>query len=150
VLCQDHSDRFAADFIDHSAPHGMLGQQADRPACTAFRRRPAHKRNQGSLLRAVELRHVSDTQPRLFAQCVLKPFVEVAMRDPRDLSPVSPERRCRRVQCHAAVQHQQRLHPSPDSRRPLLACTAPTAQLPQVGRRQPQPFEPLCALHLSL
>ena len=150
MLSQDHSDGFAADSIDHPASNGVLGEQADCPACTPLRRWTADQSHQRSLLGAVQFRLVLAAHSWLLAQSVVEALLDVAMRDARHLAPIRTERGGGRVQSHASVQHQQRLHPSPDSCRALLTGTLPAMKLPAVPYRQPQPLEPFCPFHPSL
>ena len=148
MLSQDDTHRFAAHSIDDAALDRALGQQANRPTRSAFRRRAAHQGYERCLLRAVELGRTSRTG--LLAQGVLEALGEVAPRDARDFTRVRFKCLRRRVQGHPAVEHQQRLNPSPDARRPALALAASSPKLPPIRNRQLQPAKPLRTLHSTL
>jgi hypothetical protein len=48
----------------------------------------------------------------------------------------------RRAQCHAVIEHEQRLHAPPHARSPLLARTMVATQFAEIGAEQLQPIEP--------
>jgi hypothetical protein len=148
MLSQDDAHRLPAYPIDDAALDGALGQQANRPPGAAFRRRAAHKGDERRLLRAVELGRTA--RPRLLGQGVLEAPGEVAPRDARDLTRVRFKRLRSRVHGHPAVEHQQRLNPSPNSRRPALALAAASPKLPPIGIGQLQSAKPLRTLHSTL
>ena len=148
VLSQDDTHRFSAHSIDDAALDRAFGQQADRPTRAAFWRRAAHQGDERCLLRAIELGRTA--RPRLLTQCVVETLGEIAPSDARDFTRVCPKRLRSRVQGHSAVEHQQRLNPSPDSLRPALALAAASTQLPPVGKGQLQPAKPLRTLHSTL
>jgi hypothetical protein len=126
MLRQNHSDGLPADFVDDSASDCVVRQQANRPSRSALGRRAAYQGHDRRLLAAVQLWLVAMIQARLFAECVLETALLVAPGDAGNLAPVRAHGLCRRGQGHAPVQHQQRLDPSPDPCRPLLACSVPS------------------------
>jgi hypothetical protein len=150
MLCQNHSNRFATEAIYQAAFDRMVGKQADRPACVSFRRWSADESHQGGLLRAVELRRVASVETRLLAKRVLQTLGEISTRHARNLPSVGAKRFRGCAQRHPAVEHQQHLHPAPNSRRPSSACVTPLSELAAVGSRQLQAFEPFRWLHPTL
>jgi hypothetical protein len=148
VLCQDHPYRLAANLVDYAAFDGLLGEQPNSPSSAALRRRTAHQSDQRCFLRAVQFRFAS--RARLLTQRVLETLVQVPMGHARNLAPIRAQRRRGRVKRHAAIEHQQRLHPTKHARGPPLACAVPTPQLAPVSRRQLQPRIPLLGLHPPL
>jgi hypothetical protein len=150
VFGKNHAHRFAADLVDDSAFDRVLGHQSHRPARSTRRWWTADQCDQRCLLAAIQLRLVHPIQARLFAQCVIEATFRVAARDTRNLAPVRAQRLRRRAQRLALVQHQQGLHATPDSRRPLLARPAPSPQLAPIGLRQFQSLKALRSLHPPL
>jgi hypothetical protein len=146
VLRQNHANRFAPDRIYDPASHRVLRYQARRPPRASFGRWATHQRHHSRLLRTVELRDAART--RLFAECILYTFVEVPPHDSPTLARIRAQSRRRCVDRHPAVEHEQRLDPSPDSLAQLLAASL--QQLLAIRCRKLQPLESLRSLHPML
>jgi hypothetical protein len=101
VLCQDHPHRFAADLVDYAALDRVFGEQPNRPSSAPVRWRPAHQRDQCSLLRAVQFGLAAG--PRLLAERVVQASGQVALGHSRNFTRITAQRFRRRSHRPASI-----------------------------------------------
>src|ERR1043165_10316861 len=78
---EDDAEGLSADLRSDAAVHRLLGEECGGPPGSPWRGRPAHHRDDGSLLRAVQ--PPWRLRPSILRERCIQPSLEVALADAR-------------------------------------------------------------------
>src|SRR5579863_5531046 len=141
VARQDDADALAPDFVDDTSASRLLGHQAHGPAGASHRRRPAHQRDDGRFLVAVELAVGLGT--RILAEREREPTGQVALADATYLARILPNRQSRRAHRAFLVEQLQDTNASPQPSGHCPTRALHLVQLPPVRVAELQSLEAL-------